>query len=363
LIVPGKLLKSAENILSANLGLLGLNTKTSPSKLTISLTNKCNKECLTCNIWQISENGPPENELSLDEYVKLFKDLNGNGLIYLEFTGGEPYLRDDVDEIIIQAFQNISSLQFAAITTNGYNAEHIIRKTRKILQGIPPDCSLVLGVSIDGNQRLHDELKGKECSWDNAVETLNEAYTLQKEFSNLRPHVCYTINTYNAGKFKECHKSLDIPIDDFSFSVQHSGLLYNNKNTVTLDPEAIKKDLEYLKANPRRTASFDPESIFRSKSYESYMKGIIPFINGEKTIRCAALMLSGYLDPNGNVFSCIMWDKPVGNIRETGFNEIWESTISDETRLQIDSKECPGCWTPCEVQPSLLINIRKLMFG
>ena len=354
--------KSAENILSANLNLLGLNTKTSPSKLTISLTNKCNKKCLTCNIWKISENGPPENELSLDEYVKLFKDLDGNGLIYLEFTGGEPYMRDDVDDILIQAFQNITSLQFAAITTNGYDAEQIIGKTRKILQEIPPDCSLILGISIDGNKELHNKLKGKECSWENAVETLNGAYQLRKEFPNLRPHVSYTINTYNAGRFQECHESLDLPIDDFSFSVEHSGLLYNNGNTVTLDPALIKQDLDYLKANPRKTESLDPVSLFRSKSYIGYMKGIIPYINGERSLRCAALKLSGYIDPSGNVYPCIMWDKPLGNIRDSGFKKIWASTLSDETRQSIDDKTCPGCWTPCEVQPSLLINIRKLMF-
>ncbi len=363
MIAPNKLLKSAENILSANLNILGLHTKTSPCKLTISVTNRCNKRCLTCGIWKICEDGGQEPELSLGEYIQIFKDLDGNGLIYIEFTGGEPYLRDDIDEIIVQAFENISSLQFVTITTNGYDAEHIIKTTRRILQEIPPNCSLIFGVSIDGDKELHDKLKGVDKSWDNAVETLTAAYELQKEYPNLRPHVSYTINMYNAGLFQECHESLGIPIDDFSFSVEHSGLLYNNRNTVTLDPEAIEKDLDYLKLNPRKTASLDPVSIFRSKSYVSYMKGIIPYINGERTLRCAALKLSGYIDPSGGVYPCIMWDHSLGNIRETGFNEIWASTGSDETRIKIDGKTCPGCWTPCEVQPSLLINIRKLVFS
>ena len=358
LVVPSKLLKSAENILSANLNTLGLNTKSYPCKLTISVTDKCNKKCLTCNIWKLDSR---QDELTLDEFEQLFKDLNGNGLIYLEFTGGEPYLRDDLDELVNKAFQNISTLQFVTITTNGYDADHIISKTRKILESIPPDCSLVLGVSIDGDKTLHDKLKGVSGSWETASSTLNKSYELEKEYPNLRTHVSYTINNFNVGHFEECHKSLDIPIDDISFSVQHSGLLYNNTNKVTLDIDLIRTDLEYLKKNPRKTDSYDPVSLFRSKSYDRYVQGIIPYINGERSIRCAALKLSGYIDARGEVYPCIMWDKVLGNVRDNKFKSLWDD--SDDTRKQINEKTCPGCWTPCEVQPSLLINLRKLLIG
>lgn len=359
LVVPSKLLKSAENILSANLNTLGLNTKSYPCKLTISVTDKCNKQCLTCDIWKKTPRAENEN-LSVSDFSKLFANLNKHGLMYLELTGGEPFLRNDLDEIAEKAFKKIDSLQFITITTNGYDADHIIYETKKIMEKIPDTCSLILGISIDGDQELHDLIKGVPGSYDTAVSTLTQAYELQSDFPNLKPHVSYTINSHNVGLLEKCHKSLNIPIDDFSFSVEHNGLLYCNNNSISLDEAKLQADLDYLKANPRKVNTLDPVSIYRSKSYDRYVQGIIPYLNGVRNLNCAALKLSGYIDEKGGLYPCIMWDKPLGNIKDSDFVTLWDD--SDDTRALIDDKMCPGCWTPCEVQPSLLINMRHLLF-
>ena len=369
MIKPNKLLKSAENVLSAHLNLLGFDLNTSPIKLTISVTNKCNKKCMTCDIWKIydEDRSSKTTELSLENYRQLFNELDECGLIYIEYTGGEPYLREDIAQIIIESFHRIASLQFIAITTNGYNPKNIVSQTRTMLEEIPPECSIMLGVSIDGDKTLHDEIKGVTGSWLTAIQTLKQARVLAREYSNLRPHISYTFNRINAGRFEESYQSIldqfPVSLDDFSFSIEHSGLLYHNQNSIEIDVEKIGKDLRYLANNPRKTSTLDPVALFRSKSYDKYLEGIIPFINGEKQLRCAAMQLSGYIGPYGNVYPCIMWDKKLGNIRKTSFKEVWRSPLLREYKKLVDIGKCPRCWTPCEVQPSLLINIRKLLFG
>jgi len=234
-----------------------------------------------------------------------------------------------------------------------------------MIQTIPADTSIVLGISIDGVEAIHDSIKGVSGSWKNAIETLRQAFKLAEEYSNLRPHISYTFNSHNAGNFQKLYnylvENLDLNMDDFSFSVEHSGLLYNNQNMVQIEYEKIKQDIAFIREHPRKTNNMDPVAIFRSKSYENYLEGILPYLKNEKKIRCAAMQLSGYIDAYGDVYPCIMWGKKLGNIKNRSYSEIWVDSTSDKIRQVIAEKHCPGCWTPCEVQPSLLINLYKLL--
>ncbi|MCJ7772594.1 MAG: radical SAM protein, partial [Desulfobacterales bacterium] len=72
----------------------------SPINITFSVTNKCQSQCKTCNIWEIYKKHPEkrEEELNLNEIEKIFSSI---GHIYIFNTsGGEPFLRNDFAEII-----------------------------------------------------------------------------------------------------------------------------------------------------------------------------------------------------------------------------------------------------------------------
>ena len=71
-----------------------------PINLTFSVTNVCQSRCKTCNIWEIYRNQPEKRheELTLEEIEKIFQSM---GHIYVfNISGGEPFLRSDIKEII-----------------------------------------------------------------------------------------------------------------------------------------------------------------------------------------------------------------------------------------------------------------------
>ena len=71
-----------------------------PFVITYSVTNSCNSRCKTCNLWKIYSDNPnlKNDELKLDEIEKIFRSF---GKIYFfNLSGGEPYLRKDLHEII-----------------------------------------------------------------------------------------------------------------------------------------------------------------------------------------------------------------------------------------------------------------------
>ena len=89
-----------------------------PVSLVIFVTNRCNARCPFCFIDfgdPISQN--KKNEISFNEYNKMAINLK-DSLHHLNFTGGEPFLRQDLDQIASSFIQHcgLSSMIFS---TNG----------------------------------------------------------------------------------------------------------------------------------------------------------------------------------------------------------------------------------------------------
>ena len=70
-----------------------------PMNVTISTTFRCNSRCLTCNVYE-----RPVVELTAAEWEKVFISL-GRSVTWFTFSGGEPFLRPDLVEIIESAWR------------------------------------------------------------------------------------------------------------------------------------------------------------------------------------------------------------------------------------------------------------------
>ena len=62
------------------------------------ITNTCNYHCSYCMF--SSEAKKYEGELTTDEIKRTIKDLKENNFKYIKFTGGEPFTRKDMTEIL-----------------------------------------------------------------------------------------------------------------------------------------------------------------------------------------------------------------------------------------------------------------------
>ena len=58
-------------------------------------------------------------------------------------------------------------------------------------------------------------------------------------------------------------------------------------------------------------------------------------------------------DPEGNLFYCpVNKHRPVGNIRQKSFDEIWSSSKAQAERDYVESCKC-DCWLNCIANPIL----------
>ena len=158
-----------------------------PINLTVSLTYRCNSRCKTCNIYSRKS-----DELSLEEYGKIFRSL-GRSPYWITFSGGEPFLRQDIEDICIEAYETCRP-KFINIPTNGILSERIEEGVRCIVSACS-DASVIINLSVDALGDRNSEIRGVPNAFEKAMETYKRLRTIDSRNLTLGIHT--VISKYN----------------------------------------------------------------------------------------------------------------------------------------------------------------------
>ena len=263
----------------------------------------------------------------------------------------------DIFKIIARTQHNLYMLH---TQTNGILTHKLTRDILAVLALRPR--LFVLTLSIDGPPALHNKLRGIKNNWQDSVATYK---ALQKYISNR--FACYfgmTLSDYNAGQIEATYQSLKTAIPtlsrhDMHFNVAHrSSHYYGNQNSKFSTPQTIAGEIADF--NKKKGRRWDGVSILDSL----YQRRVASYLETHKTpIPCKALTSSLFLDPDGTIYPCSMWNLALGNVKDISYDlsKFWQSPVAVKTRHVIDLKKCPNCWTPCEAYQSLLGNLPRSM--
>ena len=158
-----------------------------PSYLILFVTAACNARCKHCFYWRQRAAADTGQELKLDEITKLAASLD---LIYLSISGGEPFLRPDLAEIVEQFYRR-SGLLHLIVTTNGFHTERIAAAVARLLKTCPT-LKIKVQVSIDDFEKEHDAYRAVPGIYRKALETLR---TLSQRFRAQEPRFGLDIAT------------------------------------------------------------------------------------------------------------------------------------------------------------------------
>jgi radical SAM protein with 4Fe4S-binding SPASM domain len=123
------------------------------------LTLACNLACVHCG--SRADKARPA-ELSTDEALDLVRQMRDAGIAEVTLIGGEAYLRPDWLEIV----RAIRAAGMACtLTTGGYGI------SRTAAQNMAEAGLQQVSISIDGTRTTHDQLRGKQGSWDAAFQS------------------------------------------------------------------------------------------------------------------------------------------------------------------------------------------------
>lgn len=137
-----------------------------PRQLILTVTDRCNHSCDMC--YYHSSLNRHTNLLSLQEYARLAAEIPDLELLLI--SGGEPFLREDLIEIV-EIFHRSSRMRSLFIPTNGSLPERIVSTVRTMLDRLP-DLQLTLMFSLEGLAATHDAIHHRAGAFDSVVEAI-----------------------------------------------------------------------------------------------------------------------------------------------------------------------------------------------
>jgi len=299
------------------------------NSLVLLLTYRCNSHCKTCNIGKLIPD--TSSELELEDYLKIFKFFR-NTLHTINFTGGEPFLKKDVEEIISSAIM-ITKNTYTFVATNGLAPVKIYKKIKIILESIPRNKFLNIGVSIDGYGKLHDEIRGVKGNFNKVLHLLKLLSTLKTSFPNLKVNILTVLSKFNVGKLLKFYSFLNKHIDLydsvlFTISLHISNYYKNSSTIIPKTKSAFIDEIDrFLYSNIKRNWFVDhflntvKRDLYSFKDFRKY-----PCKGGKNYI---------VIDPYGNVFPCLEMKRKILNIKKHTFLKI--------KRLNLRNEKCKAC--------------------
>ena len=312
-----------------------------------AVTYRCTSRCRTCNIWAIGE--PVREELTLGE-IRDFFEANSEfleGVSSIQITGGEPFLREDLPELVSAIRQHIPRCSFW-IPTNGLDPPWIEEATATMLKELD-GRGLGVSVSIDGLEEAHDEIRGVEGGFRRAVETLKRLSALRRLHPRLGLTVGMTTTPGNLGEIEGVYQLAIEHRAEFSVRpISFSDVYYRNAGGEALSEESAAHLIPVFRRIARD--SFERKGLWKTVPTIRYLQGVLDHILDPRgrTLPCSAASDSFFIDPYGDVYPCIFMDAVLGNIRETPMEEIYMSPGASDARRAINDLECPNCWVECE---------------
>lgn len=308
-----------------------------PMNYTVSLLYSCNSRCSTCRIWK-----KKAKNLSPDEYAKIFRSV-GKSPYWITFSGGEPFLRRDIVEVISTIYKT-SKPRIINIPTNGLLVSTIVEKVQAIAQACPK-AQIIINVSIDGIEAQHDEIRNVPGNYKKAISTFNKLNALK--LRNLSVGIHTVISRFNVENFYSvANELMRLKPDSYITEIAEERV---ELDTVGLDISpgkvAYKSAIDYLIhriKNEKYKGMSKITMAFRIEYY-NLVKAILR--DEKQVIPCYSGLASCQISPDGDVWSCCVRAKSLGNLRESSykFKKVWYSKKAKLDRRSIHHKEC---WCP-----------------
>ena len=288
-----------------------------PSWLIFFVTARCNARCTMCFYWEEIEHASQSRELSLDEIRAVAKSLPK--MTYLSLSGGEPYLRDDLAEVV-QAIVDTADPVFVSIPTNGAFPERVVAAMDALTRR-NPRTNFDVHLSLDGPPAVHDRIrKTKAASYAQVMTTHAAVLPLVKRRANLGLKFVVTVSTENVDSLdgwleelaetRECDRIHLVPLHgnfkDKSLAVPHERYIELAEKAFRLSGKRGYRGLRHRLFTAVKRAS---DSQLKRLHEEADLGRV-----------CGAGKKIVVLGPYGDVQPCEPLQKSVGNVRDHAYD-------------------------------------------
>ena len=328
--------------------------KMMPINYTVSLLYGCNSRCKTCNIYKKNA-----KQLSIEEYDKIFRNI-GKSPYWITFSGGEPFLRKDIVEIVNTIYDR-SKPKIINIPTNGILTKKIVSDVQKIARHCRKS-SIIINVSIDGIGYQHDDIRNVEGCFEKVTNTFENLKNLKMK--NLSVGIHTVVSNFNVNDFARISSMLmAMEPDSYITEIAEQRVeLGTMKSNITPSLLKYKSAIDFLIHRIKQSKYTGMQRITQSFRIEYYqlVKSILR--DEKQVIPCYSGFASVQISPDGNIWPCCIKAVNTGNLRKNDYNfrKIWNDDKMRIQRKSIHDGEC-HCPLANASYTNMLMNYNTLI--
>lgn len=293
-----------------------------PTDVSVITTYRCQMRCKMCNIWKYPSN--VKKEISPKDLEKLPK------LKFANVTGGEPFQRRDLEDIISVLFTRAERV---VISTSGW----FFDRTVKLAEKFP---NIGIRVSIEGLSQRNDDLRGRAGGFDNGLKVLLKLRSMGIKDIGFG----ITVSNHNSEDMLWLYRLAKELKMEFATAAFHNSFYFHKDDNQITNKEVVTGHLKELIMNLLKERN--PKLWGRA----FFNLGLINYINGGKRmLPCEAGLANFFIEPYGDVYPCNgledrIWKESMGNIHDfSNFEDLWFSPQAQRVRELVSI--CPkNCW-------------------
>lgn len=330
------------------------------SKVFLFVTSKCN---FTCS-WCLDKSRADENiNVSLGgvlqpENIKKMCRSTKRRIPFVTITGGEPFLRSDIDELIYYLYRGFQTT-FVTISTNGSFPEKTCEMIKRILLSCP-FLTLNIQLTVYSTEEVHDKVRGGRDSYQKIIELAQMMREIQKESGSKRLILSTATNLdfLNIKDYQEISKDIERNIEP---DQQIFSLIRDTNRLISPVDSSLKyfnEINEHIKNVNHKTRLSFLQTFYISlfeKTQQVYVD-IRKFKNNLFECGGGKNFITIYED--GKVSVCEnRRDLEMGNLMDFDFNldVLLESTKARQAHLTQVCQKCTCDW-PCAINEHLMTN-------
>lgn len=271
-------------------------------------TNACNMYCDHC---YRDAGCKAEEELNTSEAKTLLDQIAKAGFKIMIFSGGEPLLRTDIVELVAHA----KSLGLRSVFgTNG------TLLTVELAQKLKDAGAMGMGISLDSLDRdKHNTFRKFPNAWEGAVQGMRNCRQVGLPFQ-----IHTTVMDWNQ---HELEAMTDFAVAEGAVA-HHFFFLVPTGRAKTIEAESLRahdyEDVLTRIMNKQKEVKIElkPTCAPQFMRIAKQMGMDLRFKRG-----CLAGTSYCIISPRGKVQPCAYLNIPLGDVRETPFDEIWENNV------------------------------------
>jgi AdoMet-dependent heme synthase len=286
-----------------------------PLSVHLDLTYRCNERCIHCYL-----DHDDHGEMTTAEIESVLDQLADAGVFFLTFSGGEVLLRRDFFHLAAYARRLLFNLK---IKTNGVMiGDDEARRLREL--GVEQ-----VQLSVYSHRpEIHDAITKLPGSLKRTIDAVRHlrAHGLKVTIAN----VLMTANSFdNAGVIALADELGAFYAVDPTITPKLDG------DTSLLSLRIPGEELHEVFRDPRLVNNVEEFCAPPAKPGADVMEGY----------PCSAGHTACYISPYGDVYPCVQFPLPTGNVRRQKFLDIWRGSPQMNEVRSIQIKDLPVCST------------------